>query len=205
MWWRRQQRVPRDSPARGCRPSRRAPDRSCSCHCARTAPCGLSDDFIALLRERSESGPNPPLQQVIGGERLIEFSDAAESEFYHSRDPLAKAAIAAGVRNLIWVALVRERVAVGVFVIGRCEVGPFSTSRSRRFDDLLISSFMKTTLHGVESPYPGFSPIVPKYADNGQANTRYEVARYMLDYIMRAPGDMLNTISGRGPRRCLGA
>ena len=41
---------------------------------------GLPDEFIALLRERSESGTNPPLQQVIDGERLIEFSDTAESD-----------------------------------------------------------------------------------------------------------------------------
>jgi hypothetical protein len=59
------------------------------------------------------------------------------------------------------------------------------------FDDLLIGNFMKTTLHGLESLYPSFSPIVPKYADNGRANTRYEFARYMLNYIMRAPGDVL--------------
>jgi hypothetical protein len=59
------------------------------------------------------------------------------------------------------------------------------------FDDLLIGNFMKTTLHGLDSLYPGFSPAVPKYADNGRVNTRYELACYMLNYLMRAPGDML--------------
>ena len=59
------------------------------------------------------------------------------------------------------------------------------------FDDLLIGNFMKTTLHGVESLNHGFSPIVPKYGDNGLLNTRYEFARYMLNYVMRAPGDVL--------------
>jgi hypothetical protein len=59
------------------------------------------------------------------------------------------------------------------------------------FDDLLIGNFMKTTLHGLESLNTGFSPIVPRYADNGHVYTRYELARYMLDYVMRAPGYML--------------
>jgi hypothetical protein len=59
------------------------------------------------------------------------------------------------------------------------------------FDDLLIGNFMKTTIHGLESLNTGFSPIVPRYADNGRVNTRYQRARYMLDCVMRAPGDML--------------
>ena len=59
------------------------------------------------------------------------------------------------------------------------------------FDDLLIGNFMKTTLHGIDSLYPDFSPIVAKYADNGRANSKAELARYFLTYILRAPGDML--------------
>jgi two-component system NtrC family sensor kinase len=91
-----------------------------------TAARGLSAEFIALLRERGDSGTNPALQQIIGGERLIEFPDMSESELYRSGEPLAKAAVEAGVRSLIWVALVREGVAVGAFAIGRPEVGAFS-------------------------------------------------------------------------------
>jgi GAF domain-containing protein len=87
---------------------------------------GLSNEFIELLVERGESGTNPPLQQVIGGERVIEFPDTAQSEFYRSGDPLARAAVGAGVRSLIWVALVSEDVPVGAFAIGRPQVGPFS-------------------------------------------------------------------------------
>jgi signal transduction histidine kinase/prephenate dehydratase len=87
---------------------------------------GFSAEFIALLRQRGESDTHPALQQIIGGQRLIEFSDVAETELYRSGDPLAKAAVEAGVRSLIWVALVREGVAIGTFAIGRSEVGAFS-------------------------------------------------------------------------------
>ena len=86
---------------------------------------GLSAEFIALLRERGASG-NPALQRVMGGERVVEFADTANSEFYRAGDPLAKAAVEAGVRSLIWVALVREGVNIGAFAIGRAEVSPFS-------------------------------------------------------------------------------
>jgi GAF domain-containing protein len=94
-----------------------------------TAARGLSAEFIALLRQRGESGTNPPLQQIINGERLIEFPDTAESEFYHSGEPLAKAAVETRVRSLIWVALVREGTAIGAFAIA----GPRSV-RSREAD-----------------------------------------------------------------------
>ncbi len=42
------------------------------------------------------------------------------------------------------------------------------------FDDLLIGNFMETTLHGrwpTSGLYPGFTPYVTKYADNGRAHT----------------------------------
>ena len=35
------------------------------------------------------------------------------------------------------------------------------------FDDLLIGSFMRTTLHGGAKLYPHFTPLVAKYSDNG--------------------------------------
>jgi GAF domain-containing protein/nitrogen-specific signal transduction histidine kinase len=56
---------------------------------------------------------------------LIEFPDTVE-EFSRSGDPHAKGAVEAGVRSAIWVAIVKEGVAVGAFVIGRSVIGRFS-------------------------------------------------------------------------------
>ena len=50
------------------------------------------------------------------------------------------------------------------------------------FDDLLIGNYMRTTLHKVPSLYPGFTPVVAKFADNGRAQTRAEVDRYHAAY-----------------------
>jgi GAF domain-containing protein len=86
---------------------------------------GLSTEFVALLREHGEGGTNPMLQRVMRGEHLFQFN-VPESELYRTGDPLAKAAFVAGVRTLIWVALIREGVAVGAFAIGRSELRPFS-------------------------------------------------------------------------------
>jgi hypothetical protein len=52
----------------------------------------------------------------------------------------------------------------------------------RIFDDLLIGNFMRTTLHGVASLYPNFSPYVAKYADNGLAQTKAELISYFHHY-----------------------
>ena len=55
------------------------------------------------------------------------------------------------------------------------------------FDDLLLGNYMKTTLHGVESLYPNFSPYVAKYADNGGAKSGTELAAYFRHYRARDP------------------
>ena len=86
---------------------------------------GLPAEFVTLLRERGESGTNWPLQRVVQGEWLIEFPDTVEV-FSRSGDPHAKGAVEAGVRSAIWVAIVKEGVAVGAFTIGRSVIGTFS-------------------------------------------------------------------------------
>jgi hypothetical protein len=56
------------------------------------------------------------------------------------------------------------------------------------FDDLLIGNFMQTTLHGrwpSSGLYPGFTPWVTKYADNGRARTDDELRAYFAEYRRR--------------------
>jgi hypothetical protein len=56
------------------------------------------------------------------------------------------------------------------------------------FDDLLIGNFMRTTLHGrwpTSGLYPGFTPYVTKYADNGRARTSDELHAYFAEYRRR--------------------
>jgi hypothetical protein len=56
------------------------------------------------------------------------------------------------------------------------------------FDDLLIGNYMTTTLHGrwpSSGLYPGFTPWVTKYADNGRARTDAELRAYFAEYRRR--------------------
>src|SRR5205814_886813 len=86
---------------------------------------GLPASFVASLNERGRSGTNPLLERVMRCEHLIHVPDTMQFELY-GRDPLGQAAVEAGVRTLIWVALVKNDAAVGAFAIGRREVRPFS-------------------------------------------------------------------------------
>jgi hypothetical protein len=52
----------------------------------------------------------------------------------------------------------------------------------RVFDDLMIGNFMKTTLHGSARLYPGFTPYVAKYGDNGGAESKQELDQYFHHY-----------------------
>ena len=58
--------------------------------------------------------------------------------------------------------------------------------RYQIFDDLLIGNFMKTKLHNMSSLYPHFSPVVAKYADNGGAQSKEDLAEYFEAYRKRA-------------------
>ena len=58
------------------------------------------------------------------------------------------------------------------------------------FDDLLIGNFMKTTMIGQwpkTGLSPDFNPYVPKYADNGLAQSKEELDAYFRAYRKRAP------------------
>ncbi|HEY3669388.1 MAG TPA: MBL fold metallo-hydrolase [Acidimicrobiia bacterium] len=56
------------------------------------------------------------------------------------------------------------------------------------FDDLLIGNYMTAALHGPwpsSRLYPGFTPWVTKYADNGRARTDAELRAYFAEYRRR--------------------
>jgi hypothetical protein len=51
----------------------------------------------------------------------------------------------------------------------------------------MIGNFMKTTLHGRARLYPGFTPYVAKYADNGLAESKRQLDRYFHHYRSQDP------------------
>jgi hypothetical protein len=91
------------------------------------------------------------------------------------------------------IALSRRRLGSGLtFEAPRHSL--MTSIREQIFDDLLIGNFMKTTLHGKAvrtGLFPDFTPYVAKYADNGRARTRDELAAYFAQYRRRAPFDFV--------------
>jgi GAF domain-containing protein len=85
---------------------------------------GLSTEFARLLRDSADK--NVALQRIIRGERVFQIPDLAASDFYRAGHPIAKATVEAGIRTVIWVAMVKDGGALGAFVIGRPEPRPFS-------------------------------------------------------------------------------
>jgi hypothetical protein len=69
--------------------------------------------------------------------------------------------------------------------------------RHEIFDDMLIGNFMKTTLHGKlkrgkPTLYPDFAPYATKYADNGRAKSKEELASYFKEYRKRTGQSVLS-------------
>jgi GAF domain-containing protein len=91
-----------------------------------TASRNMSSEIVEQLRRQGEAGTHPILQRVLGGEHLIQF-DLAAHDAYRSGEVTAAAALnKAGVRTVIWVALIKEGRAVGAFVVSRDDVRPFT-------------------------------------------------------------------------------
>jgi GAF domain-containing protein len=86
----------------------------------------VSQEVVDLLRQQGESGNHPLLRRVIGGEHLFQF-DLAEHDAYRlGQVAAARDILADGVRQLIWLAMVKDGTAVGAFAISRSEPRPFS-------------------------------------------------------------------------------
>ena len=95
--------------------------------CARLAGSrGTSPEIVELLRQQGESGNHPLLRRVIRGEHLFQFNLEEHEAFRSGEVSAAGDAVAAGVRTVIWVALVKDAAAVGALVVSRLEARPFS-------------------------------------------------------------------------------
>jgi signal transduction histidine kinase len=139
------------------------------------AALGVPAEYVALLRERGQMGTIPPLQQIMRGERVIQFLDTTEHELYRSGDPVS--AVAAGIRTLIWVALVKDGAAVGAFVIGRPVVQPFSDKQIA-----LLQNFAAQAVIAMEN--------ARLINETREALDQQTATAEILEVINRSPGDL---------------
>jgi GAF domain-containing protein/HAMP domain-containing protein len=89
----------------------------------RNVPEALADYMSKPLRP----DPDTTLGRVVRERRTIHTEDNAEAEPYRQRAPLAVAAVELGhARTVLHVPLIKDEVVLGVFIIFRQEVRPFS-------------------------------------------------------------------------------
>ena len=68
-----------------------------------------------------------PLHRIVNGETLVHIADLADDPLYRSGNPRRRWTVdEAGARSALWVALRKDEILLGVLVIYRQEVRPFS-------------------------------------------------------------------------------
>src|SRR5215472_15558661 len=82
---------------------------------------GLPPAFADRLRQALSPGPHMPSHRLIEGARFAQVADWAEID-----DPIARAALSAGLRTTLFVPLRREGKLLGYITAGRQEVRPFT-------------------------------------------------------------------------------
>jgi adenylate cyclase len=135
---------------------------------------GLAVEFVELLRDRGGMGADPhyPLQRVRRGERVIHYLDMQDSGL-----PFAKEAVAADVRTLVWVALVREGIALGAFAIARREVRAFSDKETA-----LLQNFAAQAVIAMEN--------ARLLTETREALEQQTATAEVLQVINSSPGDL---------------
>ena len=92
----------------------------------RGVPPALAD-FLAVPRAPAMGGK---LDRIIRGERLLHISDLADESDDSSRNPTRRAFVElGGARTMLWVALRKDDVLLGILSIYREEVRPFSDTQ----------------------------------------------------------------------------
>jgi signal transduction histidine kinase len=160
-------------------------------HASLAASRGLPAEFVTLLREHGERGTNPTLQRVMHGEHLFQLN-VSEHELDRSDDPLAKAAFTAGVRTLIWVALVKDTEPVGAFAIGRGVLRPFTDKQIA-----LLQNFAAQVVIAMEN--------ARLLAEQREALEQQTATAEVLQVINASPGNLapvFNAILEKAMRLC---
>ena len=67
-----------------------------------------------------------PLGRILAGERIVNFADAPGGEGYRTSSGFRDMVESSGVRSAIWVALRKDDALLGVIIVYRQEVRPFS-------------------------------------------------------------------------------
>jgi GAF domain-containing protein len=142
---------------------------------------GLSAQFVEILRDQWKRRPpsdHHPMARLTRGVRLVQILDIAASELYRTGDPAALAAVELGsVRTLMFVALVKDAVPLGAFIVARREVRPFSDKQIA-----LLENFAAQAVITMEN--------ARLLTDTREALEQQTATTQVLQVINSSPGDL---------------
>ncbi|MFI5002381.1 MAG: GAF domain-containing protein, partial [Reyranellales bacterium] len=122
--------------------------------------------------------PNTGMGQVLRRGRTIHHPDMAASEPYQNRAPMTVAGVElGGIRSFIMVPLVNERGVIGIFVIYRYEVRPFSNRQIT-----LVEAFAAQAMLAMEN--------ARLFAEQREALEQQTATTEVLEVINASPGDL---------------
>jgi GAF domain-containing protein/nitrogen-specific signal transduction histidine kinase len=99
-----------------------------------TATAGYSSELAKQLSDWREI--HPFQRRLSQGERAFQIIDLAAEELYRSGNPLTRAAVdIAGIRSVVFVALVKDALTLGGLTIGRREVRAFTDKQITLLED----------------------------------------------------------------------
>jgi class 3 adenylate cyclase len=108
----------------------------------------VPQQFAEFIQKPMQPAPGGAFMQLAGGEAVVQIVDAAHSELYRSgASPLRRAFIElAGAETVLWVALRKDNLLLGVLSVYRREICPFSDKQIA-----LVQNFANQAVIAIEN------------------------------------------------------
>ncbi len=152
--------------------------------------------FVQAIAQRGpllRPGPLHPLARVIAAKQLVHIFDFAEDAAYKQREPAAVRLVElAGARSLIAVPMLKESELIGVIVIYRTEVRPFTDKQIA-----LVQNFAAQAVIAIEN-----TRLLSELRESLEQQT---ATSEVLSIISSSPGELepvFNTMLANAVRIC---